>query len=237
MASVSLRDALEDIQSGTVKARSDGIRDLKHILDYNRNSSRISELRDGEYNTILETLYKCADKEKQNAINGKTQTARTSASNKLADISNAFRHTIEASVQVLKPKTVRDLLNHIEDTMLIRDTEFCMPVALDYVKSMRAVFEYQPHVVSLQQDGSGEGCRWDTFAVFCMDCISKIEQQQPSDGEPLSTAGTMNGFSIPPADRPEPVPRSRAWRHGSAPPRSQRAKSRGIRQDRAARSR
>ncbi|KAF7194796.1 Serine/threonine-protein kinase tel1 [Pseudocercospora fuligena] len=196
MASVSLRDALESIQSGTVKARSDGIRDLKHILDYNRNSSRISELRDGEYNTILETLYTCAVKEKQNAINGKTQTARTSASNKLADISNAFRHTIEASVQVLKPKTVIALLNHIEDTILIRNTEFCMPVALDYVKSMRAVFEYQPHVVSLQGDGSGENCKWDAFAVFCMDCISKIEQEQPSDGEPLSTAGTMNGFSI-----------------------------------------
>ncbi|KXT05379.1 hypothetical protein AC578_10985 [Pseudocercospora eumusae] len=196
MASVSLRDALEDIQSGTAKARSDGIRDLKHILDYNRNSPRISELRDGEYNTILETLYKCAEKEKHNALNGKTQTARTSASNRLADISNAFRHTVEASVHVLKPKTVSALLKHIEDTILIRNTEFCMPVALDYVKSMRAVFEYQPHVVSLQGDGSGGDCKWDAFAVFCMDCISKIEQEQPSDAEPLSTAGTMNAFSI-----------------------------------------
>ncbi|EME87131.1 protein kinase ATM/Tel1 [Pseudocercospora fijiensis CIRAD86] len=196
MASVSLRDALEGIQSGAVKARSDGIRDLKHILDYNRNSARIGELRDGEYNTILETLYNCADKEKRNALNGKTATARTSASNKLADISNALRHTIEASVQVLKPKTISALLNHIQDTIFIRKTEFCMPVALDYVKSMRAVFEYQPHVVSLQEDGSGEDCRWDALALFCMDCISKIEQDQPSDGDLLSTAGTTNGFSV-----------------------------------------
>ncbi|KXT14037.1 hypothetical protein AC579_10022 [Pseudocercospora musae] len=197
-ASVSLRDALEGIQSATVKARSDGIRDLKHILDYNRNSSRISELRDGEYNTILETLYRCADKEKQNAINGKTQTARTSASNKLADISNAVRHTVEASVQLLKPKTVAALLSHIEHTILLRNTEFCMPVALDYVKSMRAVFECQPHVVSLQEDGSGEDCRWDALALFCMHCIGKIEQEQPSDAEPLSTpgTGTMNAFTI-----------------------------------------
>ena len=65
---------------------------------------------------------------------------------RLSDIASTIRFTVEVGVQSFRLKTVRALLQHVIDTLPFAREGYCRPLRDDYIKTLRALFEYTPHV-------------------------------------------------------------------------------------------
>jgi ataxia telangiectasia mutated family protein len=71
-------------------------------------------------------------------------TTRTAAENRLSAASGALRLAVEVGIRLVKFKTIRSVLDHITETLVLSSGKFCDPLALDYAKCLRAVLNYQP---------------------------------------------------------------------------------------------
>ncbi len=65
----------------------------------------------------------------------------------------------------IRPKTVKALVEHITQTLPTVNEGYCEPLRLDYLKSLRTVLEYQPHVEHLQRD------EWHDLVDFCIEGV------------------------------------------------------------------
>ena len=106
----------------------------------------------------------------------------------------SLRLALEVAVRIIKFKTVRSVLSHITETLLLPGGTFCEPLALDYAKGLRAVLSYQPHVEHLTK------LERERVISFCVRCIKTAEAEVEEDdaapgAEALSMGGTMNGLS------------------------------------------
>ncbi|KAI5367726.1 Putative serine/threonine-protein kinase ATM, plant [Septoria linicola] len=195
MAEVNLTEALANIQANTVIKRRSGLEDLNRILRHNRGSSSLRKnLGDREYSYIFNTLFDVTHDSQSSFLNAKTPTSRSTAANRLSDIAGGLRHAIEAGVSVLKPKTIRNVLDHVTDCLFMTNGSLCDALALDYAKIMRIVFNYQPHVEQMKAP------KWDRLASFCGGVINKAQQEAMEENGAIddhlaSIGGTANGLS------------------------------------------
>ncbi|KAK4505543.1 hypothetical protein PRZ48_003506 [Zasmidium cellare] len=188
---ITLAEALENIESSNSKHRAEGLADLKHILRHNQNSSKVGGLKEASFFKIFQTLFQIAIDVRSSLIKAKTQSTRTTCTNRLSEIASALRQSIEAGVRALTAKSVNPIVDHVVETIFYQNGDaFCEPLALDYAKSLRAVLSYQPHAEVLGQ-------RWDTTVDFCISCIKKIEADAPATNgvELTSTMGTLPSLS------------------------------------------
>lgn len=193
MSSVTIRDALERIESTLVKERTEGLADLKHVLRHNQRSSKLDALTDQTFHKVFEVLFRAALGEQSAYVRAKTATLRTSAANRLAACASALRLAVEVGVRSIKLKTVRALLDHINETLPLASGSFCEPLALDYARSLKSLLAYQPHVEHLSRDD------WERTAFFCVESVQSAESQSEDYADPgaenQSANGIANGYS------------------------------------------
>lgn len=209
MAEINLNDALgmltpalrgvmmltliiANIDSNLANTRKEGLADLKHVLGHNQKNPRLRTLGDGSFHRIFETLFRATLKERSNLLQAKTQTTRTSCANKLSAIASALRQAVESGARTLKLKTVKAVLDHVVDTVHYSSGGFCEPIALDYVRCLRALFEYLAHVEHLSDE-------WARIAAFCVDCIKQVDAETPTENgfpELSSTASMGRGSTF-----------------------------------------
>ena len=189
----SADDVSDNIRSTTAKFRKVGLEDLHHIVRHNKNNIS-HRLKDDDFLEIFEALFKIAYDVQPAFINAKTTTTRTSAANRLSDVAGGLRSTVEASVRTLKARTVKAVLDHIMDRMFMTNGDLCDALALDYARTMREIFTYQPHVEQLIAP------EWGKLAKFCTGFLNKAHEEvtevDGADEEHFaSTGGTATGLS------------------------------------------
>ena len=178
------------MDSNNVKERVNGLANLKHVL---RNNSRFDTLSDASFHRIYEVLFQVAVSEQSNYLKAKTTSIRSAAENRLSACSSALRLAVEVAVRIVKLKTVRSVLDHIIETLLLPSGNFCEPLALDYAKCLKSILSYQPHVEHLQQQER------ERASLFCVDCIKNAKSDAGQDAAPgaelTSTTSAVNGLS------------------------------------------
>jgi ataxia telangiectasia mutated family protein len=108
-----------------------------------------------------------------------------SAITRLIACGKALRTTVSAGAKRLRAKTVKAVVDHILQTLPTSDGPYCPGLALDYVKSLRIILEFQPHVEHFRE-------LWQDVLDFC---IEGIAPSQSGDDEDESQATT--GASLP----------------------------------------
>jgi len=85
----------------------------------------------------------------EKSLRSSSKTACAAAINKLSTCSASLRLATEKTVTTFKFKTARRLLDSLTSGFSDLDTDICVPVVLDQVKSINTILGYQPHLEHL----------------------------------------------------------------------------------------
>ncbi|OAX85516.1 hypothetical protein ACJ72_00105 [Emergomyces africanus] len=195
MNEISLEDALGAIGSDVLKNRVAGLegtvivsfylgdiadsscKDLKHILLRNRQTPKLNRLTDKEYHTIFDSLFRFISVEKSSYNRAKTPLSKSPSGTRLTTCASALRTTVELGVRKIRSKSVTALLRHVSDTMQNPGERLWEPLSGDYIKILRTILQYPPHLEHLSKDD------WHHIVNFCFQAIGV---NKPSEGSLLS---------------------------------------------------
>ncbi|KKZ63614.1 hypothetical protein EMCG_02055 [[Emmonsia] crescens] len=202
MKEVSLEDALGAIGSDLQRNRVAGLEDLKHILLQNKQTPKLNHLSDKEYHTIFETLFRFISVEKSSYKRAKSAVSKSPSGTRLTSCASALRTTVELGVHKIRPKTVTALLYHVTDAIQNPGEALWEPLSGDYIKILRTILQYPPHLEHLSQDD------WRHIVNFCLRAIGVIE---PNQGSQLSI---RNRTCLPSESLDDPGSRSNSVEPG-----------------------
>lgn len=159
----------ERISSSGQKERTEGLADLKHILQHNRRSSKKGLISDKSYHALYEALFRFTSTERSQYAKTTKSTARSAIANRLDSCAETLRLAVEMSVRAIRTKTVRAVLEHIINMLPMPGGGYCQPLIRHYLKCMRTILEFQPHVEHLSK------AVWKSVAEFCIEGVTLLE--------------------------------------------------------------
>jgi ataxia telangiectasia mutated family protein len=134
------------------------------------------------YHTLYETLFEAISQEKHSYLTAKGDKVKLKAATRMAKCAHGLRITIEVGIPKLKSNTIRAIAEHIIQTLPTSSGEYCEPLAVDYLKAIKAVLSYEAHVEHLLRDD------WTTLVDFCVEGLSRYG----GDAEFMSTLASRN---------------------------------------------
>ena len=115
-------------------------------------------------------------------------TSKNQSGSRLSSCAAVVRLAVEVGVKKLRPKTVKALVDHITQTLPTVSEVYCEPLCLDYLKSLRTVLEYQPHVEHMVKED------WHNLVDFCNEGITLSQASAGNDSStPNSTQYVLSG--------------------------------------------
>ncbi|KAJ5121375.1 uncharacterized protein N7515_009336 [Penicillium bovifimosum] len=175
MGEVFLDKTIGLLASDKVKARSDALADLKHILQQNKKSSKLQSLNDKACHKIFESLFRFVATERS-LFNRAQKSAKTSSTSRLSTCASVLRIAVDLFLKNLRTKTVRAIIDHITEAIPVPGEGLWEPLSLDYIKSLASLLRYRPHTEHLDEED------WESLMSFCLACITlcKPEESQLS---------------------------------------------------------
>lgn len=147
------------------------------MLRYNQTSRRVEKLGDASFHRIFDVLFGIALADQSAYLKAKTATLKTTAANRLSSCAGTLRLAVEVGVRSVRSKSVKALLDHLIETSTLPNQELCEPLVLDYVKCLKALLSYRPHVEHLQR------VVWEQIALFCIKHIAIAKRDAGNDVE------------------------------------------------------
>ncbi|KAH7063591.1 hypothetical protein B0J12DRAFT_643289 [Macrophomina phaseolina] len=184
---INLKDALDALISATnIKERDQCLEDIKHVLTYNRNKPSLTDLKPAAFaeifsrlgdaiTTLQSTWWNAPIPKTKKPKNGSGTRAKTASH--LTACSTAMRMAVEAGARTIRFRTVKSLLDHILETLPNPDGQYCEPIAADYIRCLRILLEFPPHVEHLTRR------EWNIIVEFCLDGVAALATpSQPANG-------------------------------------------------------
>jgi ataxia telangiectasia mutated family protein len=162
--------------------RSTGLKDLIHILKHNRGKPSLEALGNKAYLALCDTLFQCLRDERSSFLRSKTKSAKSHALLPLC--ASALRHVIATGVRTIKSSTVEIIIDTVIEVLPGADGTLLKPLLEDLPKTLRSLFEYQPHVERLPKD-----C-WDATVDFCIQSLSGFFDSSEPEAEPPNSWST-----------------------------------------------
>jgi ataxia telangiectasia mutated family protein len=172
-----------------------------HILKHNRGKPSLEALGNKAYLALCETLFQCLRDERSAVLRSKSKTPRTIAHIRLS--ASALRHVIATGVRTIKSSTVEIIIDTILDVLPDSHGVLITPLLEDLPKTLRSLFEYQPHVERLSKD-----C-WDAAVDFCIESLSGFFESEPEPEPPNSYSTIVSSRARTPLESTD-LPSSRA---------------------------
>lgn len=148
----SLDKVLRLLKSDKIKERQEGILSLRTVFARDSTVASLDQAGNGKaWLLVFQALFNCVLNEKASLT--KTTKSGSSvkiapsaaASRRLGDAAGTVRWLTERSVHLLNKKVTNALVSHFRQT-IINYGELLAPVALDYVKALRCVVGWAPHL-------------------------------------------------------------------------------------------
>ncbi|KAJ5408803.1 hypothetical protein N7509_002686 [Penicillium cosmopolitanum] len=189
MGQLSIENVLGQLSSDKQKERTDGLTDLKYILQQNKGSSRLSDLNDKACHKIFESLFRFIASERPafNRAQRSSSSSRSPAVSRLSTCASVIRTAVDVFLRNLRTKTVRAIIDHITDTIPVPGEGLWDVLSVDYTKCLTSLLHYAPHSEHL---GDAE---WEKLIEFCLAVINT----QEGDGSQL---GIRSGNRSAPED-------------------------------------
>ncbi|KAK9431936.1 hypothetical protein V1505DRAFT_30178 [Lipomyces doorenjongii] len=136
----------ENLISDKVKSRVDGLQTLRRLV----LNPATAVTQDKSYHKMIEGVFQVVIKEKKLYVRSNGVKAGQIVE-RLSLAASVFRTIVEQGVEIFRSKTFNALTNHIVQVSM-HDNEFMDPIALDYLKALKTLCEYPPHIEHLSAE-------------------------------------------------------------------------------------
>jgi ataxia telangiectasia mutated family protein len=191
----NLNAVLHDLKSDKVKERQQGIVSLRTVFARDSVVLTLDESGKGQaWLSVFQALYTTVGIEKaastKKGPSSKATGAGAAAFRRLGDAAATVRWLTERSVQRMNKAVVKSLFSHLIQTM-VYNGELLAPVALDYIKTMRCLVSWTPHMDHLNEDTWIRMVEM-AFNVILGDPVKRIldEDGEYDEGEASTVPGT-----------------------------------------------
>ncbi|KAE8377319.1 Serine/threonine-protein kinase tel1 [Aspergillus bertholletiae] len=185
MAEITLDRTLVLLSSEKQRERSDGLADLKHILQQNKRNSKLSSLNDKSCHKIFESLFRFISSEKSlyNRANSKGPAA-----SRLSTCASVLRAAVDVLQHNLRSKSVRAVVDHIIETLQDPEGSLFEILGVDYTKCLTALLNYPPHVEHLG------GSEWERLMDFCLKILKTQDHEDGRSHIGSESRSTLDDF-------------------------------------------
>ncbi|KAJ5678082.1 uncharacterized protein N7477_003715 [Penicillium maclennaniae] len=208
MTEIFLDRALGLLASEKQKDRSDGLADLKHILQQNKQSSKLLDLNDKACFKIFETLFRLVASEKSGYARAQRSNSKSPSTTRLSACASVIRIAVDTFLQNIRIKTVRAVIEHILETIPIPGEGLWELMSVDYTKCLTSLLRYPPHTEHL---GDAD---WEKLIEFCLTAlrlpVDDESQFSIRSGYRSAAEDTSDGHSTPARMTPAPAARERS---------------------------
>ena len=143
MSNLNLKSVIAQLKSDKLKERQQGLTSLREVFSRDSVVENLDPDGDGKaWLVVFQALFTAVLNERSTAI--KKGASVAAAERRLKEAAAAVRWLTERSVTKWATKVAKPLLKHLLQTM-VHGGELYTPVALDYVKALRVIFNYAPH--------------------------------------------------------------------------------------------
>ncbi|KAJ7658097.1 hypothetical protein B0H17DRAFT_1213256 [Mycena rosella] len=193
-ANNTLKDIIKQVKSEKITERQQGLQAVRELFSQNHVVAKF-HISNGQPNPkawliVFQGLFEAVLNEKMAFLKvvGKAATTTATARRRLTDAANTVRWLTERTAQYLNNPVAQALLDHLYRTMMHKN-DLLEPVALDYIKALRHLLEWTPHLDRLDVN------RWVGIVEMAFNVVL---------GDPIK-----NSFCNDPAEScasPAPVP-------------------------------
>ncbi|GAA5937662.1 hypothetical protein JCM1841_000247 [Sporobolomyces salmonicolor] len=164
------------LESDKVKERSEGIARCRNFLSSKRNLNALNGDRNHSWLTTLQTLFHVVILERNASVSKKSAATEK----RLDEAAQLVRWLVEKVYLVIGRKAAKALVNHL--TQMIAISGKLQAYALTYIKALRTVLNYPPHLEHLDER------QWTDIVMLCFSAVlgDKIKiGQEFSDAEAM----------------------------------------------------
>ncbi|KAJ5279527.1 hypothetical protein N7478_004899 [Penicillium angulare] len=185
MGEILLEKALGYLSSDKQKERADGLADLKHIFQQNKQSPKLSDLSDKACHKIFESLFRFVASERSIYIRAQRSNSRSPSATRLSTCASVLRAAVDIFLRNLRTKTVRAIIDHIIETIPLPGEGLWEPLSVDYTKCLVSLLRYPPHTEHLSDT------EWEKLIDFC---LAAIGLQEGNESQLTIRSGQRSAF-------------------------------------------
>lgn len=178
------------ISSSKVSDRASGLKDLIHILKYNRGRPEVFEdIGSKAILSLCDTLFNLM---RELSSNLQRPKSKNTAMTLLPLTAEALRHTLDASLLIIKGPAVELIIESIIEVLPDSHGTLLPPLREDLPKALRVLLGHQPHVERLAQE------TWDAAVVFSIESLSSLlVDTEPEAHDSWSTGASSSRARTP----------------------------------------
>ncbi|KAI6114823.1 hypothetical protein EDD16DRAFT_1801625 [Pisolithus croceorrhizus] len=181
----NLKTVVDRLRSEKVKERQEGITALRSTF---AREDAVYSIEDGRgWLVLYQALFTAVKVEKLDTVkkSAKAGTAGAAAQRRLVEAAAAVRWLVERSVRCLSKRALTPLLEHLTQMLVHRHGLFT-PIALDYLKTIRVLLSWTPHMDHVNLE------TWLKLVEICFNVVL----DEPMDKELVpSEEGSLPGNS------------------------------------------
>ena len=153
----NLRAVLDNLKSDKVKDRQEGLQAIRTIFAQDRVVATFHVDVNGKGNPgmwlpVFQGLFSVVLTEKNaSAKKSASKTTTNTVERRAGEAASVVRWLTERTASMMNKRVTKALFEHLTQTMVHRG-ELFMPVALDYIKALKCLVSYTPHLEHLEDE-------------------------------------------------------------------------------------
>lgn len=191
----NLGAVLGQVKSEKIKERQEGLAAIRDLFERDSAVLKLDTTGDGRvWLAVFQALFAAVANEKaaytKKEGSKKTTGTTTAAIRRLSEAASVVRWLTERTVQRMNRKVYKALLSHLKQTMVYRGELFA-PVALDYIKALRCIVNFTPHLDHLEENEWLDMVQL-SFNIILGDPIRKSLEDGEEDDDEKGDAGSSD---------------------------------------------
>lgn len=156
----NIKVVIQQLKSDKIKERQEGLTAIRTVFEKDKAINTFHLDAEGNVQPrtwliVFQGIFVAALTEK-NALGKKTNSTSKSAASvaaaerRLSDVASTLRWLVERTVCLLNKRVVKALTDHIFGVLILKG-KLLAPVALDYIKTLKCLLSYPPHIDHLDE--------------------------------------------------------------------------------------
>ena len=154
----TLASVLQNLKSDKIKVRQEALSKIREVFSQDKVIANFAK-SDGKSNSlpwlaVFQALFEAVMAEKRTVTKPSTQRAGASSSaatRRLSEAASVVRWLTERTVHLMNMKVINPLLRHLCQTLQY-EGGLLAPVALDYMKALKCLVNFTPHLEHIDDD-------------------------------------------------------------------------------------
>ncbi|GAA5821356.1 hypothetical protein JCM3770_006348 [Rhodotorula araucariae] len=152
-------DILAKLESDKIKERTEGVSRCRDFLASKRNFNAVTNSRSHSWLSTLQLLFSIVIKER----NAAQQKHSAATDKRLDDAAQLVRTVVEKVHRIVSRKTAKAIVAHLTQMTAVQGK--LQSYALTYMKALRTVLAYPPHVEHLDER------QWTDIVMLCFSAV------------------------------------------------------------------